>query len=285
MITKILAGAVGGISLAMLKLIDAGFYIHKGIEHPDAITGYMTYLCFVFLGMVVAVFLSEETESEQKNKKDAFILGLLAPSLLIAIVTSPAGVGGGAGLRSLENHADQVTIPQLPSDTDASAGRGLVDWLVGTAYAQVDKDPVLILQKNEFKELRKKDFKSPTGMRFLEALGRKVPSEEYIIVLGQTKDIKTAKLARRNVDNLIKKYSTKADKTDLRVVVKKLEGSNQYVLLLGERYSSWDALAVQKHATRVAGRALMEISNPKERTWASVLLEGQTVNVFTLFKS
>lgn len=101
---KAFIGAVGGIMLAMLKLIEAKFFLTNNFTSIDSLVGYLTYFCFIFLGLVTAIYFTDQEAPLEKQKKHSFILGLLAPSLLIAIVNQPLGDKGGRN-----NGYDSVT--------------------------------------------------------------------------------------------------------------------------------------------------------------------------------
>src|SRR2546422_10636162 len=84
---KALIGAAGGLCLVLLKLIDASFYVGD-ISSKQAVVGYLTYLAYLIIGTIVAVFLSEHNVPKEKVIKSAFIAGLLGPSMLIALLRS-----------------------------------------------------------------------------------------------------------------------------------------------------------------------------------------------------
>jgi hypothetical protein len=86
--SKAIIGATGGLALALLKLIDAKFYL-ASIASIEAHAAYLTYLCYALLGSVAAVFLTDHELPAQKIRRGAFVLGLLAPSVLLAIVNQP----------------------------------------------------------------------------------------------------------------------------------------------------------------------------------------------------
>src|SRR5258708_5297018 len=81
-------GALGGFGLAILKLIDAKFYLQSDSwQEPTA--AYLTYFCYMILGSLVAVFLTEHDLPVPKLRRSSFVLGLLAPSVLVALLTQP----------------------------------------------------------------------------------------------------------------------------------------------------------------------------------------------------
>ncbi len=79
-----LFGALGGIVLALLKLVESGFFLGN-MWSSTAGAAYLTYIVYIFFGVVVAILFTERSLSVDKIKKSAFILGVLAPSVLLAI--------------------------------------------------------------------------------------------------------------------------------------------------------------------------------------------------------
>src|SRR5438309_1809680 len=87
-IDKAKIGAVGGIALALLKLIDNHFFVSACLM-PEVYGNLLIYVAYVVLGMIVAVFLTDPELPASKLSRNAFVLGLLAPSVLIAISAKP----------------------------------------------------------------------------------------------------------------------------------------------------------------------------------------------------
>ena len=88
---KLGLGAIGALCLGLLKLINANFYIDSA-SRGVVIGAYLTYGAYLILGMAVGSLFCEHFENDpHKTRKSAFLMGLLAPSILIAIITKPIG--------------------------------------------------------------------------------------------------------------------------------------------------------------------------------------------------
>ena len=85
---KLLIGAIGAACLGLLKLIGANFYLAEA-STAVATGAYLTYGALIVLGMVVAYFFAEDGPGAPQARRSAFTLGLLAPSVLIAIASRP----------------------------------------------------------------------------------------------------------------------------------------------------------------------------------------------------
>jgi hypothetical protein len=77
-------GACAGISLILVKLTEANFYL--GRPRDEIVGGLLTVLAFVVLSTIFSTFVDED------NPRKLFVQGLLAPSLLIALVHQGADV-------------------------------------------------------------------------------------------------------------------------------------------------------------------------------------------------
>ncbi len=98
-------GAMGGFTLALLKLVESQFFLNN-LWSTTSGAAYLTYAVYIFFGIVVACFFAERSLERDKLLKNAFILGLLAPSMLLAIAARPIGEIGtadnsGKGIPSL----------------------------------------------------------------------------------------------------------------------------------------------------------------------------------------
>lgn len=85
---KATVGFLGGLSLALLKPIDARFYIGAA-STVEAHAAYLTYFAYMLLGGLAAVFLADHDLPPKKILRSAFVIGILAPSVLLAIANQP----------------------------------------------------------------------------------------------------------------------------------------------------------------------------------------------------
>lgn len=79
---KLVIGATGGLSLSILKLIQLNFYLDAD-KHATVLGGYLTLLGYLVLGTLVGFYFCEEQQDLNKTRKSAFMMGLLAPSILL----------------------------------------------------------------------------------------------------------------------------------------------------------------------------------------------------------
>lgn len=183
---KAIIGAIGGVCLSLLKLIEVKFYVgNSGFD--EIIIGYLTYTTYIILGMIVAVFFTDHELPKQKREKNALILGLLVPSILIAIVTSPVRED-----RFLS--ASETGIPELEKSADLAGGNLFLsdayaqDNTSGTpdALSETASGNALVLGTNKINPIQEKDVRTPFGILFLKAIGRKIATEDYTLVIGTT---------------------------------------------------------------------------------------------------
>src|SRR5258708_14077832 len=116
---KLSIGAIGAVCVSILKLINANFYL--GSSRSEAIGAYLTFFGYVVLGMALGGLFWEDREVAQKTRKSAFLMGLLAPSILLAIIAKPPSIGGAIG-------TDGGKIPAVKS--------WIMDKLIPSVYAQ-----------------------------------------------------------------------------------------------------------------------------------------------------
>lgn len=272
-------GAIGGLALAMLKLIEARFFL-GALSSTEAIAAYLTYFCYIFLGMVVAGIFAESDGPPDKIKKSSFILGLLAPSVLLAIVSQPIKIETvlEGGVKS---------IPKLGS------------WFTDSAYAQ-EKPAVKTEERKpggqpksapEIWEkapratetgqaivLKWADVEPSFKHALFTALGR--PSEEgpYLYVVGTTAD-QTKALKAASLINVILR------KSNVEALVVRPEGSPNLYVTLSTPDSAAKTVEVRSFAKSAAIEALQRDSKVETREAASLLLEGKVVKARSLFEA
>lgn len=166
---KALIGALGGLALALLKLIDAKFYL-TSLFSVESQAAYLTYFCYMILGSVTAVFLSDQDEPPAKLRKSAFLLGLLAPSVLLAIANQP--------------------IKSPPAETPVIPRLGA--WFVSSAHAQQTAPTQAPAPATQAQVVSRTSYEPSFGDAVAAALGRKTLSTPYAYVVGVTSDQKKA---------------------------------------------------------------------------------------------
>src|SRR5262245_32690718 len=114
-------GVLGAACLTIVKLIRANFYIDAGLHAMiGAALGYVAYL---ILGALIAARFTEDFTDDGKTKRNAFILGILAPSVMLAFTATP----------QLAREMLGPEIPPLPNNLS-------VIPFISESYAQVAKD-------------------------------------------------------------------------------------------------------------------------------------------------
>jgi hypothetical protein len=201
-------------------------------------------------------------------KKNAFILGLLAPSLLLALATSPVGKG--------ESVTD--TIEGLPK---------LGSLVVRSAYAQPPTCPKGYIIAPDGKcvkgeEIKKKDVEPTFGQAVLTAIGRAQPVKKYTYVVGITKDGAKAEEVAKNINESI----FKADNSQaISAKVVKPEGKKVLFVTVGTLSAPSDALKIKALVKSSAINALTISGDTVTRSTAQLLLKGKLVEGRALFDS
>lgn len=176
---KAAIGALGGLALALLKLIDARFYVDAA-SNMEVQAAYFTYVAYIVLGSLAAVFISDHDLPPRKIMRSAFVLGLLAPSVLLAIVSQPVRVN---------TPPKDVVIPRISwmplaaAHADEPALKALPQM---NPLPQMRASPELL--KVEFKTLPKSALQPTFSEAFRAAIGRKELSDKYVFVVGATPD-------------------------------------------------------------------------------------------------
>lgn len=254
---KLAIGGVGALCLSLLKLISANFYLGAA-DRNVALGAYLTYFAYLILGMAVGYFLCEQSPEAEKTRKSAFLMGLLAPSILIAIVSKPiAGPPTDSG--------QAAAVPTLQGS--------LLDLLGVTAHAQAPASaqvPVEVLQKAD------------AGTSFwdgvMSALGlQPAGAKQYHFVVGQTDDEKLAKQRASEINGIMQKYN----RTQPVKILKPAAG-NHYFLTIGDGTSAAGAAATKQSATDSAVKALTGAASAADKSAAQVMLKGQILATDTL---
>ncbi len=260
---KVVIGATGGIALVLLKLIEVEFFVDD-INSKRALAAYMTYAAYILLGIIVAVFFTDDSLEEAKRKKSAFLAGLMAPSVLLAILHSPVQ---GKGLADTLK-PDLGPIPKIT---------GL---FVGSAYAQPNPDSILE-GTTQFLELKKDQVEPRFVDGFKLAIGRGEPTKNLVYVLGQTDSKYKALSVATNVNKFLS-AATGSSKTTANVL--QPEGSNSWYVTVGTVGSASDTAASRNTARSAAIEALTATGAvSKYKPEAKLILEGKVVNAATLF--
>jgi hypothetical protein len=258
-------GGMGGLCLSLLKLIESGFFIDN-FWSTNSLAAYFTYIVYIFFGVVMAFYFAERSLAVDKIKKNAFILGLLAPSLLLALTARPIGKEGSLA----------ETLESLPK---------LGSLIVRSAYAQSAPCPGGYIKAPDDKcvegdEIKKKQVEPTFGQAVLTAIGRAQPPEKYIFVVGITKDGAKAEEVAKNIREKILKSKTSGE---ISAKVVRPEGKGVLFVTVGTLSSKADALKVKAMVESSAINALTKAGDPVTKSSAELLLKGRIIEGRTLF--
>ena len=228
-------GALGGICLGLLKLIEAHFYL-DGSPPIAAYAAYLTYIAYIVLGSLVAIFLTDHDLPLRKMQRSAFILGLLAPSILLAIATQPDKAANDA--------VKSAAIPKLSSIviTPANAEEVGNDIYAATPKAKVDMSTIHL-----------SNYDPTFSDAVLAALGRKKLSEKFAYVVGSTKD----KSKAIETANKLNTFLVPANANEnLKPHVINVSGTSDYFVVLGDIGDKDHALRLKQDASSQAIKLL-----------------------------
>jgi hypothetical protein len=171
-------GGCAGVCLALIKLIEQQFLIGQTWEHRAG--GYATAVSFVVIAALFASFI-EETKAGK-----VFMQGLLAPSLLVAVLHQ-----GGTEVLPTEQGAASADTARELSDLGASRDTPWNWSLIPSAYAQ-EAPPASEPERSEGTLAVRTISRSDLGIGFaegaLQLLGRGRPPTSFALVVGRTTD-------------------------------------------------------------------------------------------------
>ena len=227
---KAAVGALGGLALVLLKLIEVRFLIHEP-SSGTVTAAYLTYGAYIALGVIVAVFFTDESLAADKTRKSAFVSGLLAPSVLLAVVNQ--------GHVPPRESSDKPLIPKI------------ADLIIPSAHAQG------AAPKPAVKPLSRSQLDSPFLDGVKIASGQS-PTAYY--VLGESADKAKAFEYAAKVDRLLG--------AEHRAQIIQIEDESRYIVTLGEPGSRASLETAQKSANQTALKA---INGPQKDVAASIL--------------
>jgi xanthine/uracil/vitamin C permease (AzgA family) len=239
-------GAGAGLCLALVKLVEANFFI--GQPSQVAMGGALTMVAFAILAAVFTAF------AEENDRGKLFMQGLLAPSLLIALIHR--------GVDAPEGKAADVTIPTL--------GR-VSEFFVPTVLAQAAAPPA---QTKAVQTIKSRDVSGSATDGALILLGRPQQQAFYVYVVGKTADLAQA---QKTADRISKALKEAGASTSANVV--RTEGSADFLVTVGSFQTS-------EAATRMRRDVIGKAVNAPQADEASVklLVNGRVVDARTLVK-
>lgn len=258
-------GALGGLGLAILKLIDAKFYLGS-VSSVEPAAAYLTYFCYMLLGSLVAVFFTDHELPAPKMKRSSFVLGLLAPSVLLAIVTQPIKPGQlpDEGLRN---------VPKIGS------------WLIPSAHAQepTRSPEAPVSELPQIISITKADLAPSFSAALLAAVGRKGIVAQYAYVVGTTTDKQKALETAQTMNSLF--LTSYKGNMKLNAQIIKPEGAPNYYVTVGNTGTPDLILALKSAARSAAVTSLTATPTQDAKQAASLLLEGRVLQARSLVEA
>jgi hypothetical protein len=281
---KAIIGASGGLSLVILKLIEADFFLTSSLSEAEILARYLTYIAYLLLGIMVAIFFTDSDGNKEKVRKNAFISGLVAPSLLLALL-SPPNLGEGVDpTTSIQQFGERIQPSNFsPLSTESATDNNDSSKLdfaptfsrVRSTDAQVSRSTIV----NGIKvlDIIPDDIEQATfGQLLLGAIGRNPNLKNYVFVVGKT----TSQHNAVNIAVNINAFFTK--KRPLGVpsaIVMHPKNTNQYYITIGEINLKTDAKLIKRKIHGYASKILYgdKQVTQKNRKIASSLLRGTVV--------
>lgn len=271
---KAIIGASGGLSLVILKLIEADFFLTSSLSEAEILVRYLTYIAYLILGIMVAIFFTDSDGNKEKVRKNAFISGLVAPSLLLALVSPPnlgEGVDPTSSIHDLGERIQPSNFSPLGGTESATPTFSRVRSTDAQAAGSTIVNGVKVL------DIVPDDIEKPSfGQLLLGAIGRNPNLKNYVFVVGKTTSKHNAVNIAVNINSFMKK---KRSLGVPRAIVMHPKNTNQYYITIGEINLKKDAKLI-KH--KIHGYAYKILSGNKQvteknRKIASSLLQGTVV--------
>lgn len=260
-------GVVSGVAVTLVKLIQSGFLINASpVESWAAGLTYLTYIC---LGAIGAVFLVDHDSRGQKMLKNAFLMGLVAPSFFLAVINQP--------MNPRSNPQDALKgIPRIS------------ELLIGMAYAQEPYKGVAgkELTRVQFMVLEKSITEPTLAAAFWTALGGTATTSKYTYVIGTTNDEKKAVVTAENAGRILDSAGFKK----LGVNIIQPKGQQNYYVTLGDFGTANKAADVRTMAIGAAvaagitdspSNSGVDVDDTKRA--AALLVSGRVVESRVLF--
>jgi hypothetical protein len=260
---KAAIGALAGLCLSLIKLIDANFYLAQ--TSTVALAGYLMCLAYILMAAIGAIFLNET------NPLKLLRQGLLIPSAFLAIVQS--GNPGVATPGDTET-APTVTIPELGA-ASSNLFDDMASFFFPSALAQpdlsdsgriTDRSPKIII-------IDTRDLEPGIVDGVKRIWGRKSsPSRTFMFVVGKSDDTLKAAEAAERIGNLPAMAGRK-------ISLVRFAADSTIYLTVGGLMPEKETCQLQYDIKdKVYGSRFAESDSLSEKT-AQALLNGQVVDV------
>lgn len=279
--------------MVLLKLIQARFFLEEG-SLTTIWASYLTYFAYIVLGMFAAVMLIERDLPRQKSLRDAFILGLLAPSTLFAIIREP--------IRPAElPEQSQRGVPEIPAlsrqvplPAEAPAPGGEVEAREVKAKGQqleaergekfeAKASEEAVAEKEEVeaepRELKERDVERGFGDAILQAMGRSRPSTAYVLAVGGTRDAAKACEAAGRINTILTKGRFAVPPAN----VVRPEGRTVFYVIIGGLGTAAKAAELRSAVKSIAEEECRHAADPSAKNVALLLSDSRIVKGQSLF--
>lgn len=256
-----LIGVLGGFCLVLLKLMQAQFYVDDPVSR-QAVVAYLTYTGFLIFAAVAGVFFAEHNV-----RRNTFIAGLLAPSILLTFFSAP--------------NFRLDSVGESPK-----AIRQISFGLISTAHAQqppaVPAAPASAPMAAMLQVIHKSDVQPSYWEAVLQAMGKPAIPSKYLFVVGKTTDKEKAFATAISLNGM-KTGWTGEDAVKLPYAkVVKFDGINEYYVTLGDLQGPDAAIDTKKTAASVGLAWLTGDAAAKAQATAPLLVEGVVVDAKAL---
>jgi len=286
---KAIIGASGGLSLVILKLIEADFFLTSSLSEAEILARYLTYIAYLLLGVMVAIFFTDSEGNKEKVRKNAFISGLVAPSLLLALL-SPPNLGDGVDpTTSIQQFGERIQPSNFSplgtesatdndaSDDDHNSKLNLAPTFSRVRSTDAQAADSTIVNGVKVLDIVPDDIETATfAQLLLGAIGRNPNLKNYVFVVGKTRSQHNAVNIAANINAFFKK------KRPLGVpsaIVMHPKNTNEYYITIGEINLKTDAKLIKRKIHGYASKVLYGDKQllEKNRKIASTLLRGTVV--------
>lgn len=271
-------GILSGLTVSVVKLIQVASRVAdmSSIEIWGTI---VTYVGYLFLGAVGAVFLVDHEATGQRMLKGAFLMGFVAPSFFLALLNQP--ITPGTNLREM--------IERVPKITELFVGSAFAEE---TKKAFPDKRTEDALDPPETMNLKgaagsvgkivvleKSTVDLGFGAAVWKAFGGDITPANYTYVVGTTDNVVKAKQTAVVVNGML----WRAGKKDISAVIVQPKGLPTYYVTVGFLGSPQKAANIGEAARNAAIKGLEGPESEQAKQAAALMLKGQVVDARAMF--
>jgi hypothetical protein len=214
-------------------------------------------------------------------------MGLLAPSILLAIISNPPNIGATG-----DKTGEAVKVPTLPKTAALYAiphSQRVWDRLFPTAHAD---GPVTEADSGDVQMLSKGAVNPGFWDGVMAALGRPNSSEPTLWVVGKTPDVATASKTAHALDAWLKQArppatpnGTEPNVSELKAHIVKAEGSSEFYVTVGGVVSAGQAREIDKAVKKAAVDTLTTQSAARDKSAATLAIGGNAIHGQVLFQA